>query len=215
LVMALLLAAIAAETPCTVSVVVVDDTNKPVIGAEVALRSRKGGESVFNTGRNQPSIAARITDRSGAVSFNDLVAGPDYYVVARFPALGQAFTTVKCSEPPSEPTRITLHERMDVSLVQLIANPAAWHDRYVRVIGFLNLEFEGDALYLHEDDWKHVVSRNAIWVDMHTATAACTAERGYVIMEGVFDGTSYGHMGLFSGTLTKIDRCVPWRLRAR
>ena len=209
----MLLAAMAAEMPCTVSVVVVEDTNKPLPGAEVALRSRTSGESGFNTGRNQPSIATRFTDGSGAASFKNLVAGPDYYVVVRFPALGNAFTTVKCSEAPGEATRIELHQRESVSLLQLIANPAAWHDRHVRVIGFLNLEFEGDALYLHKDDWKHEVSKNAIWVDLRTATAACKAKRGYVIMEGVFDGTSYGHMGLFSGTLTKIDRCDPWRAR--
>jgi hypothetical protein len=37
-------------------------------------------------------------------------------------------------------------------MIQLIANPQAWDGKHVRVIGFLRLEFEGDALYLHRED---------------------------------------------------------------
>jgi len=40
----------------------------------------------------------------------------------------------------------------EVSLVQLIANPAEWDGKRVMVSGYLHLEFEGNALHLHRDD---------------------------------------------------------------
>jgi hypothetical protein len=158
-------------------------------------------------------LAKALSDRAGSVLFQELEAGPDYYVVARSPGFSDNFLLVKCQNPPGPPTEIGLNRPIDVSLVQLIANPAAWHDHVVRIIGYLDLEFEGTALYLHKDDCTHGVSKNAIWVDFSLAELAQydALHRRYVIIEGVFDATSYGHMSLFSGTLTKITRCERWR----
>jgi hypothetical protein len=36
----------------------------------------------------------------------------------------------------------------------------------------------------------------------------------YVLLEGQFDAKSNGHMGMFSGTITKITRADPWPSRA-
>ena len=36
-----------------------------------------------------------------------------------------------------------------VSLIQLISNPDKFHGKLVRFIGFVNLEFEGDAIYIY------------------------------------------------------------------
>jgi len=44
-------------------------------------------------------------------------------------------------------------EPTDVSVVQLIANPQQYDGKQVRLIAFLNLEFEGNALYLHREDF--------------------------------------------------------------
>ncbi len=101
---------------------------------------------------------------------------------------------------------------MDVSLIQLIADPSHWDNRVVRVIGFLEIEFEGNALYVNQEDWKASISKNGIWVDLSLSDMGkyMSLSRHYVIMEGTFDATSYGHMGLFSGSLTKITRCERW-----
>jgi len=42
----------------------------------------------------------------------------------------------------------------DVSLIQLIANPQAYDGKTVRITGFLHLEFEGNAIYLHNEDFR-------------------------------------------------------------
>lgn len=39
-------------------------------------------------------------------------------------------------------------EPLHVSLIQLIANPEKYDGKQVAVVGFLRLEFEGNALYL-------------------------------------------------------------------
>src|SRR5215471_15964166 len=51
-----------------------------------------------------------------------------------------------------------------VSMVQLIASPEKFDGKVVQVIGFLRLEFEGDVLYLHADDYKNRINKNGLWV---------------------------------------------------
>jgi hypothetical protein len=48
------------------------------------------------------------------------------------------------------------------SLVTLIAQPGSNKARKVQVAGFLVLAFEGSALYLHEEDYREGLTRNAV-----------------------------------------------------
>jgi hypothetical protein len=97
----------------------------------------------------------------------------------------------------------------DISLITLIAAPEKYNGRHVRVQGFLNLEFEGNAIYLHKDDYELHFSKNAVWVNTAGTAAdvinykACN--KHYVILEGTFSmdkrsGVSY------SGAITNITR---------
>ncbi len=99
-------------------------------------------------------------------------------------------------------------ELLNVSLVQLIANPKDYHDKVVRVIGFVSLEFEGDAIYLHQDDYKHSVCKNGLWLDASDDVRKKKADfdKKYVLVEGTFNAKKTGHMGLFSGSIQKISR---------
>ena len=101
----------------------------------------------------------------------------------------------------------------DVSIVQLIANPQAYDGIHVRVIGFLRIEFEGNGLYLHEDDFKHGIAKNGLWVDVSDDMIGRRAQldKKYVLIEGTFDAKMTGHMGLWSGSIQKITRCQAWR----
>src|SRR4051794_39863871 len=75
----------------------------------------------------------------------------------------------------------------DVSLVALVANPAAYDGRRLRVVGFVSLEFEDSALYLDKDDFNAIVLRNAIWVDPPVcldASARRRLSRHYAVVEG-------------------------------
>jgi hypothetical protein len=71
------------------------------------------------------------------------------------------FVSVACSAPALlaqlpgyNPTKTGDMSALDVSLIQLIANPESYDGKKVRIIGFLRLEFEGDALYLHQVDFE-------------------------------------------------------------
>jgi hypothetical protein len=100
----------------------------------------------------------------------------------------------------------------DVTLVQLIANPEKFDGRLIRVIGFLRLEFEGNVLYLHREDYEYAILGNGIWVDV---TPAITKQRSklnmnYVLLEGVFSSGDRGHMGMWSGSVKQIRRAELW-----
>lgn len=95
----------------------------------------------------------------------------------------------------------------DVSLVALISNPGHYDGKLVRVVGFLNTEFEGDGLYLHHDYHRLGISKNAVWVSVEEDRWGELSELSgkYVLLEGRFS-TMKGHMDLFSGELGGLRR---------
>ena len=89
-----------------------------------------------------------------------------------------------------------------VGLIKLIATPEKYDGKNVEAIGFLKLEYEGDKLYLHEEDYKHGITENAIWLgvtkkqrqdlensNMHYALVAGTFKAGNNQMSGHTNGT--------------------------
>ena len=96
----------------------------------------------------------------------------------------------------------------DVSIVDLLAHPAAFHGRQVRLSGFVRLEFEGTAVYLGRDDYEYGLSRNGLWLDVpHEQFMRAGAWRGgYATVVGTFDATLTGHFGMWSGGLREITR---------
>ncbi len=103
-------------------------------------------------------------------------------------------------------------QRIDVSLVRLIANPREYDGKHVRVIGFVRLEFEGNAIYLHREDEKYGITKNALWLSLSREEAQKwrALSDNFVLVEGTFDANSFGHMGLFSGTIKDIKRFQRW-----
>lgn len=100
----------------------------------------------------------------------------------------------------------------DVSIIQLIANPQAWDGKKVRVEGFLRIEFEGDAVYLHREDFDFNIMRNALSIDLPkdmTEKQRRAVDLKYILCEGTFVAGNHGHMGLFSGELTQVQR-IQW-----
>jgi hypothetical protein len=99
-----------------------------------------------------------------------------------------------------------------VSLLQLIATPEKFDKKPIRVVGFLRLEFEGNALYLHREDYENAISGNGIWVDVSAEMARQEANLNmhYVLLQGIFNANDRGHMSLWSGSIKKIRRAVVW-----
>ena len=115
-----------------------------------------------------------------------------------------------CTETDKDGTCL-LHE---VSIVELIANPEVFNGKKVRLVGYMNLQFEGNALYLHAEDYKHGLSRNGLWLQVPKGwpdNAKKCPSKSYVLLEATFNATNTGHFGLYSGGLETITRCTRWR----
>jgi hypothetical protein len=106
-------------------------------------------------------------------------------------------------------------ENMDVSIVNLICNPKKYHGQTIQIVGYLQLQFEGDAIYLHKEDCEHSLTSNSFWVNFSDKISKRpnlkSYNERYVILIGTFDMNSHGHMGLFAGTLKNIRRLDEWR----
>lgn len=104
-----------------------------------------------------------------------------------------------------------------VSLVRLIATPERYDGKVVLVVGFLRLEFEGNGLYVHEEDYKRGITKNAVWVVRNAKVndRADALNMHYVMLVGTFDASRHGHMDLFSGSLTNITSVTLWPPRPK
>ncbi len=111
---------------------------------------------------------------------------------------------------------LNLHaeEPTDVSLVQLVATPERFDGKAVRVIGFLHLEPEGTALYLHSEDLIYTLVKNGVWVNPTADFKKKLSDR-YVLIEGTFDARDHGHKGLWSGAIRDVTRATPWSPKAK
>jgi hypothetical protein len=107
---------------------------------------------------------------------------------------------------------ISAEEPVAVTMVQLIANPQKFDGKVIRVIGFLRLEFEGNALYLHREDFENAILGDSIWVNVNPEITkqSNALNMHYVILEGFFSSRDHGHMSMFSGTITQIRRAQIW-----
>jgi hypothetical protein len=105
-----------------------------------------------------------------------------------------------------------VHQPLDksVSLITLVGTPEKYNGQQVRVKGFLNLEFEGNGVYLHKEDYDLGIDKNALWIDLEGAKVDSTqykiCNKHYVILEGTFQMNNKGHHGSYSGAITKINR---------
>jgi len=112
---------------------------------------------------------------------------------------------------------------LDVSIIQLIANPSEYHEKKIRVKGVADLSFEGTAVYLCIDNWYYGVYKNAIWLNIDgeivdnklwyyingeriSEEEAQKYNGKYVLIEGAFDMYEVGHRGAFSGGIDDVTR---------
>lgn len=106
----------------------------------------------------------------------------------------------------------------DVSVIQLIANSQSYDGKRVRIIGYLHLEFEGNVIYLHREDFEFGLDKNALWIDVPkdmTRSQISAVNDQYVICTGTFAAGMHGHMGMNSGEMSKITRLQIWADKPR
>ncbi len=111
------------------------------------------------------------------------------------PAAGDAAAPTESPEP------------LDVSMVQLLANPERYDGRVVRILGFVRIEFEGNAIYLHKEDFDHGIAKNGFWLAGPRPQGVSDT---YAVLEGTFRADRAGHLGAFSGSIDKITRLDRW-----
>ena len=101
-----------------------------------------------------------------------------------------------------------------LSLVNLIATPEKYHGKKVQIVGYLNIEFEGNGIYLHKDDYKYGIYSNGFWVsinqEIRKTISSKKLNKSYVLIEGTFNMEQRGHMGLWSGEIEDITRIIKW-----
>jgi len=97
-----------------------------------------------------------------------------------------------------------------VSMIQLIASPSVYEGQRVAVTGFCNIEFEGSAVFLHEEDFRHGLRINAVQLELPDPVPAAfrKAQRRYAMLEGVFAAPRVGAPG-YRGRLHSITRVEP------
>ena len=105
-----------------------------------------------------------------------------------------------------------------VSMITLIAAPEKYHDKGVHVIGYLNLEFEGNAIFLDELDFENSNTKNAIWLSFSRKAdmkEIMKLNGKYVMIQGVFNKDYKGHMSLFAGSIDEIIQVDEVKKRTR
>jgi hypothetical protein len=112
-----------------------------------------------------------------------------------------------------------------VPLIQLIANPEKWDGKEVRVVGFARFEYEGDALYLSEEDYLLGLSESSIGIYVpyvkygEPLDASIDTEgndRQIVEIQGVFRAHKDGAIrtvGAFTGEIGPVCRLERWEFR--
>jgi hypothetical protein len=97
-----------------------------------------------------------------------------------------------------------------VSIVQLVARPEEFDGAKVQLVGFVHLEFEGNAVYLSESDYTHSVTRNGLWLSFEPGSLnPDQINDRFCLIDATFDANSKGHLRLFSGSLERITRIAP------
>lgn len=111
----------------------------------------------------------------------------------------------------------TGHENTDqqahlVSLIQLIATPEKFDGQIVEVIGFLNLEFEGNELFVSREDYENGIAKNGVWIVRNPNINADFDElnRHYVALVGRFSASNKGHLSMTSGSIGEITDGTAW-----
>lgn len=99
-----------------------------------------------------------------------------------------------------------------VGMVALLATPQKYEGKIVRTIGFMCVEFENDALYLHEEDYRHGLHKNSFALRLSESQRKEFKELSlkYVLIEGTVYANAPEQTDLWSGAIGNITRLEVW-----
>jgi hypothetical protein len=100
---------------------------------------------------------------------------------------------------------------LDVSMVQLLASPAKFHNKLIQVEGYLHVQFEDERLYLSKEDADFLNGKHSLWIS-YSDQLSKRPNRPLdyfdckrVLVIGVFDKNQTGHMGAAAGGIRKVS----------
>ncbi len=108
------------------------------------------------------------------------------------------------------------YEPINVGMVSLLASPERYDGQRIRTAGFLCLEFEGNAIYLHEEDYRFELTKNAFSLDLtkEQEVQFKPLSLKYVLIEGTVEASkASAEKGIYSGHIGNITRLQSWRPR--
>jgi hypothetical protein len=99
-----------------------------------------------------------------------------------------------------------------VGMVALLAAPERYEGKIIRTLGFMCIEFEGDALYLHEEDYRHGLRKNSLALRLSESQRKQFKGLSlkYVLIEGTVYADGPEHTDLWSGAIGNITRLQVW-----
>ena len=100
------------------------------------------------------------------------------------------------------------------TLLQLLADPAKYHNSKVVVLGYCRLEFEGKAIHLNKEDYVQGLG-NMVWLEVARKDITPAREKiTYCLVAGTYNAKNRGHKGMFSGAIEQITRYQSWPARS-
>jgi len=109
-----------------------------------------------------------------------------------------------------------ISEPIAVGMVSLLASPERYDGQRIRTTGFLCLEFEGNAIYLHQEDYRFRLTKNAVALDLtkEQEVQFKALSLKYVLIEGTVEASKASvERGIYSGFIGNITRLEYWRPR--
>lgn len=119
--------------------------------------------------------------------------------------MGSAWPSHASSESP---------QPLNVSMVALVANPEKYDGKFVRTIGFMCLEYEGDALYLREEDFRFRILKDAF--ALRLSQAQQKEFKNLSLKHVIIEGTVYANgpeRWDYAGAIGNVTRLEYWRPR--
>jgi hypothetical protein len=101
---------------------------------------------------------------------------------------------------------------VSVGMVALLATPQKYEGKIVRTVGFMCVEFENDALYLHEEDYHHGLHQNsfALRLSQSQRKEFKGLSLKYVLIEGTVYANGPEQTDMRSGAIGNITRLEVW-----
>jgi hypothetical protein len=102
----------------------------------------------------------------------------------------------------------------NVSLIQLISAPERFDGKFIRVVGYVRVEFEGNAIYFHQEDYAQFIPANGLWLDSPPCFKGAKHDEpftsGYALVVGTFIANRPHELSIWSGRISHISLCTPY-----